>query len=140
MIFEPLIQHGICSVFNVANAFLDAYKIKVALGKNIPRAVRHGINFVAYAICVASVWYLYHMTLQEGITYAVSAFFNRQLFFDIPLNLRRGKKWDYVSLAKPPKAIMDRIEVWMFGYDGRTPIFIYAILWLATLIVQMVLH
>jgi len=50
------------------------------------------------------------------------------------LNLRRGLKWDYVSLAKPPKAIMDIIEIAFFGYNGRAAILIYAIMWVGSLI------
>jgi len=112
----------IATSFNLINSFIDAYKIKV-LNKNI----RHFINFGAYAIiAIICVWYFKMGTLKAGI-YLMSLFFNRQITFDIPLNLRRGKKWDYVSTAKPPEATMDKIEVWLWGYNGRLPVLIYSL-------------
>jgi hypothetical protein len=67
----------------------------------------------------------------------VSAFCNRQFSFDIPLNLRRGLAWDYVSLADPPKSILDRIEIRIFGHNGRAPFVIYGAVWIACLIAKI---
>jgi hypothetical protein len=120
--------------FNILNCFIDAYKIK-NLGKNI----KHGINFGSYLVVTGLCIWLFHMSFLIALIFSLSAFFNRQITFDIPLNLRRGLDWDYVSLDNPPKAITDRIEVWLFGYNGRTPTIIYGILWLLTLIIKILL-
>lgn len=133
---SPLINQAILIVFNLVNVYLDAYKIKRALKKNIPKSVRHGINFAAYAVCVGLVVWLRHLPLWEAVVFAVSAFFNRQITFDIPLNWRRGLKWNYVSLDKPPKPILDRIEIRIFGYNGSAPVLVYGICWIATFIIQ----
>lgn len=131
-----LINQAILIAFNLVNVFLDAYKIKQALKKNIPKSVRHGINFAAYAVCIGLVIWLRHLPLWQAVVFAVSAFFNRQITFDIPLNWRRGLKWNYVSLDKPPKAIMDKVEIRIFGYNGSAPVLVYGICWIATFIIQ----
>lgn len=131
-----LINQAILVAFNLINVKLDAYKIKRALKKNIPKAVRHGINFGAYLVCVGLIIWLRHLPLWDAVLLAVSAFFNRQLSFDIPLNLRRGLKWDYVSLDKPPKAMLDKIEIRIWGYNGKAPVFCYAVLWAGCAVVK----
>ncbi len=120
-----LIGQAILIAFNLLNSRLDAYRIL----KN--KQIAHGINFGAYSLLVAVICWFWHLNIGEISLFSLSAFFNRQLSFDIPLNLRRGLKWDYVSLDKPPKALMDRIEVWLFGYNGKAPVFCYAVLWVA---------
>lgn len=134
-----LINQAILIAFNFLNIWLDAYKIKQALKKNVPKSVRHGINFAAYSACVGLIIWLFKLGWQDGILFGASAFFNRQLSFDIPLNLRRGLKWDYVSLDKPPKALMDKIEVRIFGYNGKASIFCYSVLWIGCLIIKFFL-
>lgn len=104
---------------NLLNVRLDAYRILRHKG------IAHGINFSAYAAVVGAISILQHMAWYDVGLICVSAFCNRQLSFDIPLNLRRGLKWDYVSEAKPPKAILDRIEICVFGDNGRAPVVIY---------------
>ncbi len=123
-------------LFCVTNAYVDAYKIKLALKENLAKAIKHGINFVAYALATGLCIWLFHMRLWLAVDYAVCAFFCRQIWFDIPLNCRRGLPWDYVSLDRPPKAITDRIEVAIFGYNGRAPTVVYGVFWLVTLTVQ----
>jgi hypothetical protein len=63
----------------------------------------------------------------------------RKIFFDIPLNLRRGLKWDYVSLDKPPKALNDRIEVKLWGYNGRIGVAVYSVVLIITTILLFVI-
>ena len=113
---------------NILNVHVDARKIK------IHKQIAHAVNFICYGLLVAFLIYGHHMTIGESINTALTAFFNRQLFFDIPLNLRRGLKWYYVSLDKPPKAWLDRMEVRLVGYNGKLITFIYSLLWIATLI------
>lgn len=124
----------ICLIlFNVGNALIDSRRIMLGL------RIYHGINFGIYCLVAAAICWLCHWNFWVITLFSVSAFCNRQLSFDIPLNLRRGLKWDYVSLAKPPKSITDRIEIWLFGYNGRVPVIMYASLWLACLIIQFFL-
>lgn len=129
MIFLPdLIFIG----FNLTNSYIDAYKIKV-----LHKWIRHGINLGAYLTVWAVVAYFFYWPQQEHWVISllhcfvslVSALACRQITFDIPLNLRRGLKWDYVSLDRPPKAWWDRLEIRVFGYNGRLPVLIYSIIW-----------
>lgn len=126
-----LIAHVFLIAFNLLNAKRDANRIMK--GKRI----YHGLNFVTYTLfcgsmCLAAEWAIWVITI-----FLISAFCNRQLSFDIPLNLMRGLKWDYVSLAKPPKSITDRIEIRIFGYNGRAPVIVYAAVWAVCLIIKM---
>lgn len=104
-----LLNHITLAGFNLVNSRIDAYRI--LHHKNIA----HGINLIAYSIIVAFFCWLQSMSIMEIILFAMGAFFNRQLSFDIPLNLRRGLPWDYQSADNPPMALMDRIERWAFG-------------------------
>jgi hypothetical protein len=126
-----LIAHLCLVVFNLTNVWIDAYRIT----KN--KTIAHGINFGAYAVfagllCWWSGWDIGVITL-----FCVSAFANRQFSFDIPLNLRRGLKWDYVTKANPPKSILDRIEIRLFGYNGRAPFVLYGMVWVVCLIIKI---
>lgn len=117
--------------FNLINSRIDAYRIL----RN--KIIAHGINFGAYAVFVALLCWLARYDVWQVILFCISAFCNRQFSFDIPLNLRRGFKWDYVSKANPPKAILDRIEIRLFGYNGRAPVVMYAAVWVVCLIIKM---
>ncbi len=126
-----IIAHTLLITFNLLNAKLDARRIMLG------RRIYHGVNFGAYALycgvmCWAAQWEIGVITL-----FSVSAFCNRQLSFDIPLNIWRSLKWDYVSLAKPPKSITDRIEIRLFGYNGRAPVYMYAGVWVVCLIIKI---
>jgi hypothetical protein len=124
MIWLP---HIILIGFNLVNVWADAYRIL----KN--KHIAHGLNFGAYITTgVVCIW-LFHFGLWQAVVFLLSAFFSRQITFDIPLNMCRGKDWNYVSLDKPPKALMDRIEVRIFGYNGTAPTIIYLMLWILTL-------
>lgn len=121
----------ICLIlFNVGNASFDAHRIKMGL------RIYHGVNFGIYCLIAGVICWVAHWNVGVITLFSISAFCSRQLDFDIPLNLLRGLKWDYVSLAKPPKSITDRIEIWLFGYNGRAPVFMYAAIWLVCLIVK----
>lgn len=130
-----LLAHLVLVVFNLINSRVDAYRILAN------KAIAHGINFGAYAVLYGLIcWHAhnnYYWNAWHFILFSVSAFCNRQISFDIPLNKRRGLKWDYVSLAKPPKAFLDRIEIRVFGYNGRAPVVMYAIVWVACLIIKI---
>lgn len=126
-----LAYHLALAVFNLTNVHIDAYRILKH------KTIAHAINFGAYALFVALLCWLARWNAGVITLFCVSAFCNRQGTFDIPLSLRRGLKWDHVSLAKPPKAFLDRIEIRIFGYNGRAPVFVYAIVWVVCLIVKI---
>lgn len=123
-------------LFNVANSYLDAYRILRH------KTIAHGLNLTLYLVyCITLFFVIRKPELSLSgfpyycfLLYLVSAFLNRQLSFDIPLNLRRGLKWYYVSLDNPPKAILDRIEVKLFGYDGKFIVYTYSFLYAKTLL------
>lgn len=122
MLIELLVGQLFLALFNVGNAFFDAYRIL----NN--KHIAHAINFIAYLLAAIVICFLlgikFHIYLLfgsipivygPGMLFLLSAFFNRQFSFDIPLNLRRGLAWDYQSTANPPKSITDRIERAIFG-------------------------
>lgn len=109
--------------FNLINSRIDAYRIL----KN--KKIAHGINFGAYVVFVGLLCRLGRYEVWDILLFSISAYCNRQFSFDIPLNLRRGLKWDYVSKANPPKSITDRFEIWLFGYNGRAPFLLYGVIW-----------
>lgn len=136
-----LINQGALAGFNLVNSRVDAYRIL----RN--KTIAHGINFGAYAIFTLV---LYHFTMKPLISWSdfpyydftvflFSAFTNRQGSFDIPLNLRRRLPFDYVSLAKPPKAWLDRQEIRLFGYNGQAPLVMYGMIWILCLIINFFL-
>lgn len=114
-----IINHIILALFNILNSQWDAYRILKH------KSIAHALNFGAYATLVGAIIWLQDYPWQCEIVFVISAFFQRQLVFDTFLNLRRGKAWDYMSTANPPKAIMDRIERKIFGYDGKAAFFTY---------------
>lgn len=134
-----LINHIALALFNFVNSRIDAYRII----NN--KFIAHCINFVAYIIFSAFIgyWYMRHISgpwliIAEIVLFGLSAFCNRQFSFDIPLNLRRGKKWDYVSLEKPPKALLDKLEIRLFGYNGRAPLVMYGLVFIICTVIKIV--
>lgn len=117
--------------FNLINSRIDAYRI------TRHKRIAHGINFGVYALFCALLCWLARWNVGVITLFCVSAFVNRQFTFDIPLNQFRGLKWDYVSLAKPPKSILDRIEIRIFGYNGRAPVIVYGVVWVVCLIIKI---
>jgi len=116
--------------FNLINSRIDAYRIL----KN--KTISHGVNFVAYAAFVGAIIWVTNFNIKYGIVFGISAFLNRQLSFDISLNIRRKLPWFYQSTANPPKAVMDRIERWLFGidYDGKKIAVYYFGIWIFTIL------
>jgi hypothetical protein len=126
-----LINHAALVGFNLINSRIDAYRIM----RN--KTIAHGINFGVYTLFCALLCWLARWNAGVITFFCVSAFCNRNITFDIPLSLRRELKWDHVSTAKPPKAILDRIEIRLFGYNGRAPLVMYAAIWLVCLIIKI---
>jgi hypothetical protein len=119
--------------WNLINSRVDAYRIL----KN--KTIAHGINFGVYGVIVGVLVYLGRYELKTVILFCCSAFLNRQLSFDIPLNLRRGLPWYYQSIANPPKSLMDRVERKLFGvdYDGKKIVMWYSIFYAVTIIIKI---
>lgn len=109
MIIVFLIGQLLLAIFNVANSRIDAYRIMK------DKDIAHALNFTAYLVFTIVLCIIFGFRLYPIILFMLSAFFNRQFSFDIPLNLRRGLAWNYQSTANPPKAILDRIERAIFG-------------------------
>jgi hypothetical protein len=110
--------------FNFINSQLDAYRIL----RN--KQIAHGINFCLYGAFVGVLCWLGEYNIKSIILFCASAFFNRQFSFDIPLNLRRGLNWYYQSVAKPPKAILDKMELFLFGDHPMVGVKIAIIYWI----------
>lgn len=119
--------------FNLVNSRIDAYRILKH------KAIAHGINFGAYAAFTALVIWISDMDLPNMVLFAISAFMNRQLSFDIPLNLRRNLPWFYQSTATPPKAVLDRIENAIFGKGmGKEIAMFYSFMWVVTILIKVI--
>lgn len=119
--------------FNLVNSRIDAYRILQH------KSIAHGINFGAYAVFTGLVIWIADYNLPNGVLFACSAFFNRQISFDVPLNLRRGLKWYHQSTANPPKAILDRLErlIWP-NNDGVKIFFFYLNMWIITIGIKLI--
>jgi hypothetical protein len=136
-----LINQVALAGFNLINSRVDAYRILRH------KTIAHAVNLCAYAVFALVLYYFTTKPVLswsdfpywDFLIYLFSAFTNRQGTFDIPLNLRRGLKWDHVSQAKPPAAWLDRQEIRLFGYNGRAPLVMYGAIWLACLIIKFFL-
>ena len=120
-------------VFNILNAYIDAYRIL----KN--KTIAHGINLGCYAVVVGIEVYFLKMVWWMVVIFCIQAFLNRQNTFDIPLNLRRKLKFDYMSQDKPPKAWWDRQEYRIFGNNGRLIALTYIGLWVVSLTIIFII-
>lgn len=119
-IYDVIVPQVILAAFNLANSRIDAYRIM----KN--KAIAHAINFGAYAIVSLLLILFWQYDIKQIIFFCITAFCNRQFSFDIPLNLRRGLAWNYVTKDDPPKAVLDRIEIKILGRNGTKQFIFYA--------------
>ena len=109
MIVEYIVGQMFLAIFNIINSRIDAYRILKH------KTISHAINFTAYGVFVSVLCFLFRFPVINITLFCLSAFFNRQFSFDVPLNLRRGLTWYYQSQDNPPKALLDRIERALFG-------------------------
>jgi hypothetical protein len=127
-----LYQSAILSIFNILNALYDSRRIKKH------KRIYHGINGVAYLVLVGLLIWWIKPTFLDGFLFVISAFFNRQITFDGVLNRLRGLSFYYVSTAATPDAIIDRIEIKLFGRNGYLTTVIYAIVLVGLLGYQLI--
>lgn len=118
---------------NLLNARLDANQIL----KHKP--VAHGRNAIIAVVVWGLTAWMAGTTGWWLIADAAGALCCRQLFFDIPLNLWRGLKWDYVSSAlKIP--VWDRIENKLIRPGRRLHGPVYAVIYVLTLVFLLIYH
>jgi hypothetical protein len=130
-----VINQFILAFCNLINSRIDAYRIL----RN--KTIAHGINFGVYAVIVAALIVVFKMNWPNSILFCFSAFFNRQLSFDIPLNLRRHLEWYHQSTANPPAAWWDRVERVLFpDNDGKKIVLFYSIMWCVTVGINLILN
>lgn len=134
---EMLIAQAILIGANLINVKIDAYKILKTPQKNIKHAVNFAVYlFVCFMCCVLFFWEFDYWVA----VFAINAFCNRQIFFDIPLNWRRGLPWDYVTPEDPPKAVLDWLEKKLVSDNGRVLVYIYATNYVLTLVFLLIYH
>lgn len=127
-----ILNQFILAFCNLINSRIDAYLIL----KN--KTIAHWINLTAYAIVTGGLIVIFKMNWPNAILFCFSAFFNRQLSFDIPLNLRRHLDAFYQSTANPPAALWDRVERVLFpDNDGKKIALFYAIMWCVTIGIKL---
>lgn len=129
-----IINQCILAFFNFINSRIDAYRILKH------KEIAHAVNFISYGVFATIVAHIARYDIGDMVLFYLGAFANRQLSFDIPLNLRRNLSWHYQSTANPPKAIWDRIERWLFGidYDGKKIVMWYSVFFAFIIVIKTV--
>lgn len=110
-------------IINVILAFIDSRIIQSKKG------IRHWINGLIYCVLVGASY----LWIVRDEWLAVSLFIERLIFFQISLSLFRSLIWNYITAA--PKSITDRIQVAVFGHNGKLMYSIYAVLFIVNLII-----
>jgi hypothetical protein len=105
----------------------DASKIKAN------KTIDHFLNGVAYILTITVFCMIFKMDWFESGLFTLSCFCNRQLFFDVPLNLMRKLKWNYIPVK--PESFIDKIEG-KIGFSPGTAEIIYSQLWAFTIIMS----
>lgn len=123
----------VLTFYNLGDAKDDAALIKAN------EKINHALNLFFYCLLMAGIFGLLFaadlFSVKSMILFPFSAFLNRQLFFDIALNKYRGLQWDYVTRVSNPGSVLDRIEISIFGYNGRLQNIIYIMLYITVFII-----
>lgn len=125
-----LFPHIILLLFNVANAWHDARRIKKH--KKIYHAINAGLYLVAVGVCAFAIGGVNPYLFIPG------SFFCRLSIFNPVLSVFRGLKWDYVSPER--KAVADKVLYRLFGSNGKAPVIISGTLWLLTIATDYIIH
>jgi len=116
------------ALINVALAYQDSRRLANK------KKIKHGINGIVYIALLAAVWFFHRKFDWELVKIIATLLLTRQIFFDIPLSLFRDLKWNYITPAEKPAAIIDRLEKRVFGMRGTLMYIVYVVA-LITLIV-----
>lgn len=88
--------------------------------------IKHGWWGLAYGAAVAGLsglWWWKSGSAWQGVELAVCAVFVRKVFFDLPLNLFRGKPLFYVSTSTT--SLIDRFHNRVFGNKSEIYMTLY---------------
>jgi hypothetical protein len=107
----------ICTAFAVFCVFFAYVNYRVIEIAN--EHIRHGVNGLFCAL--TSLYCFLHVDTQTGFQILLTG----RLFFDVTLNLFRGKKIYYVT--PEPKSLVDKAEQFIFKKNGWLPKLIYFI-------------
>lgn len=115
-------------VLNVAHAYWHAKRIKkgelILSKKKIAEAI---ISNVVVFLVVIFFYPFWPVILFAGLT--------RAAFYDIALNLFRGKRWTYEGDISRKKSWMDWIE-----YEIGFPPYVYRVLYLAVYVTYLIIY
>lgn len=123
-----LINQAIFVLINTLMAGRDAIKIREH------KTIDHFNNGLMYLLSIVVSGMIFRLNIGEFVVFTISCFCNRQLFFDIPLNLIRKLKWYYVP--EKPESFVDKIEAKVFGKNGKVPVYVYAVAFLLSIIIN----
>lgn len=118
-------------IVNVINAHIDSQRIKAN------KIIKHWLNGLLYISAFIGVILVFKIRPIKSVMLGFCWLSGRQIFFDISLNSFRGLKWYYVSLDKPPKAFIDRIEVKLWGYNGKAAVLVYGVAFVISTIIYL---
>jgi hypothetical protein len=110
MIIELLVGILFLTLFNFANAIFDAGRILRH------KKVFHIINATLYLFLIIALCIVFEFRIYVAVLFFIIAFLNRQITFDIPLNLLRHLEWYYQTKATGKEAsLLDQLERKIFG-------------------------
>lgn len=105
------------AVINIGLAYQDSRRLANK------KWIKHGINAAVYIGLLLAVWFLHGWDWKL----IAALLLTRQIFFDSPLSLFRGLKWNYITPAEKPAAIIDRLEKRIFGMNGTLMYIVYIV-------------
>jgi hypothetical protein len=117
-------------------AVRDGRKI-VRLHGKVSNAINHFVSGLVYcAMCMLPYLFFdahyFHWVMYYNPLIFLSLLLNRSIVFDIALNLYRKRAWDYISPR--PYSIVDKLEYWIFGDDGKFMFIVYGTLYVLNIV------
>lgn len=87
------------------------------------------MNGLLHIAAAVAGWYYFNWQI------GVAILFVARIFFDVSLNLFRGKAIGYIPIK--PKSIVDKVEKKLFKQDGITPKIVYIIIIICLLTLKL---